>query len=64
MGASAHAVDCATPSFNPDEVVPKIVELLLDAGLSRFTDGDYADDRRYPNGDPKNGKHASHLVPE
>jgi hypothetical protein len=64
MSAGAHAVDCATASFNPNEVVSKIVELLLDASLSRFADGYYADDRGYSDGDPQDGKNASHLVPE
>jgi hypothetical protein len=64
MGAGSHAVDRATTRFNPDEVVSKIVELLLDAGLSRFADGYYADDRGYSDGDPKDSQNASHLVPE
>jgi hypothetical protein len=37
MSASAHAVDCPTASFNLDEVIAKIVELLLDASLSMAT---------------------------
>ena len=64
MGAGAYTVDCATARFNPDEVVSKIVELLLDARLSRLADGYYTDDLSYSDGDPKDGKNASHLVPE
>jgi hypothetical protein len=64
MGASAYAVDRATSSFNPDEVVAKAVELLLNAGLSSFADGYYTDHRRYSDGDSKNGKDAPHFISE
>jgi hypothetical protein len=64
MGAGAYTVDSPTACFNPDEVVSKIVELLLDAGLSCLADGYYTDDRSYSDGNPKDGKNASHLVPK
>jgi hypothetical protein len=39
MRACADAVDRPTARFNPDEVVAKIVQLLLDSRLSGFADG-------------------------
>jgi hypothetical protein len=39
MRSRAYPVDRTPSRFNPDEVVPEIVELLFDAGLSRLADG-------------------------
>ena len=64
MRACAHPIDRPAASFNPDEVISKIVQLLLDPRLSGFADGHNADDRRDPNSDPQDRENASHLVPE
>jgi hypothetical protein len=64
MRARAHAVDRAATSLNPDEVVAKIIQLLLDSRLSRFANGHDADHCRNPDGYPQNRQDASHLVSE
>ena len=64
MRARAHAVDRAPASLNPDEVVPQIIQLLLDSRLSRFANGHDADHGGNPDGDPQNRQDASHLVSE
>jgi hypothetical protein len=54
-----------TPSgLDPNEVVPQIVQLLLDAGLPSLADSHNTDDRCDPYGYPQNRKDASHLVSE
>jgi hypothetical protein len=60
----ADAVYRSASSFNPDEVVPQVVELLLDPGLSGVADGHNTDDSGNPNGDAQDRQDASHLVPE
>jgi len=47
--ASAHAIHRATSGLDPHKIVPEIVQLLLDSGLSGFADGDDTDDRRNPD---------------
>ena len=64
MRSGADAVDRAPARFDPDEVVTEIVELLLDAGLSRFANGYDANHRGDPDGDAEDGEDASHLVAE
>ena len=64
MRAGADAVDRPAASFNPDEVVTKVVQLLLDSRLSRFADCHDTDHSRNPDGDPQNSQEASHLVSE
>jgi hypothetical protein len=64
MRARAHSVDRPAPSFDPDEVVSKVVQLLLDSRLSRVPDCYDTDDRRNPDGDSQNRQDASHLVSE
>jgi hypothetical protein len=51
VSAGADAVYRSASSFNPDEVVPQVVELLLDSGLSGVADGHNTDDSGNPNGD-------------
>src|SRR5271169_5935406 len=62
MRSSADAVDRPPPSFNPDEIVSQVVQLLLHPRLSGLADGHDADHRRNPDGDPQHRQHASHLV--
>src|SRR6266849_1834159 len=62
--ARAHAVDRTASGFNPDEIIPEIVELLLYTRLPRFADCDDADHRGNPDGDPQDRQNASHLVSE
>ncbi len=64
MRAGADAVDRPAASFNPDEVVSQVVQLLLHARLSRFADSHDTDHSRNPDGDPQNSQNASHLVSE
>ena len=64
MRARAHTVDRAAASLNPDEVVSKIIQLLLDSRLSGFANGHHADHCRNPDGYPQNRQDASHLVSE
>jgi len=64
MRACADAVDRPTARFNPDEVVAKIVQLLLDSRLSGFADGHDTNDGRNPDSDPQNCQDAAHLVSE
>ena len=58
------AVYRAAARFNPDKVIPEIVELLLDAGLPRFADGHNANDCRNPDSDAQHRQNAAHLVSE
>jgi hypothetical protein len=64
MRARAHSVHRATASFNPDEVVAKVVQLLLNSRLAGFAYSYDTDDRSNPDRDPQNRQDASHLVPE
>jgi len=64
MRARAHAVDRAAASLNPDEVVSKIIQLLLDSRLSGFANGHDTDYCCNPDGYPQNRQDASHLVSE
>src|SRR6516225_9889879 len=45
----AHAVDGAAARFDPDEVVSQVVEVLFDAGLPGFANGDNANDGGNPD---------------
>jgi hypothetical protein len=56
------AIDRPPASLNPDKIIPQIVQLQLDPRLSRFADGDDADDRRDSDGYSQNRQDASHLV--
>ena len=62
MRAGASAVDRAAARLNPYEIVAKIVELLLDARLARFSNRHYADHCRNPDGNAQDGKHTSQFV--
>ena len=64
MRAGADAVDRAAASFNPDEVVSKVVQLLLDSRLSGFADGHDTDHGRNPDGDPQDRQDAPHFISE
>ena len=64
MRARAHSVDRPAPSFDPDEVVSEVVQLLLDSRLSRVPDCHDTDDRRNSDGNSQNRQDASHLVSE
>jgi hypothetical protein len=64
MRARADSIDRTAPSLNPDEVVSKVVQLLLDSRLTRFADSDDTDHSGYPDSDPQNSQDASHLVSE
>jgi hypothetical protein len=62
--ACADAVDGPATSFNPDEVVSQVVELLLNSRLTSLADSYDTDDSRNPDGDPQNRQDASHLISE
>jgi hypothetical protein len=64
MGPRAHAIHRATSGLDPHKIVPEIVQLLLDSGLSGFADGDDTDDRRNPDRYSQDRQDASHLVPQ
>src|SRR5882724_1676281 len=56
-----NAIDCAASSLNPDKIIPKIVQLLLDSGLSRFSDSDDTNDRRDSDSYSQDRQDAAHL---
>ncbi len=62
--ARAHAVHGTASCFNPDKIIPEIVQLLLDAGLSRLADGHDANDGRNPYRDSQDSQDAPHLISE
>jgi hypothetical protein len=62
--ARADPVYGAASCFNPDKIIPEIVQLLLDTGLSRFADGHNANDCRDAYRDPQDSQDAAHLVSE
>lgn len=64
MGASTDAVDGAAASFDPNEIVAEIVELLLDTSLASFADGDNTDDCGDADGDPQDRENAAHFISE
>ena len=64
MRARAHSVHRSASSFDPNEVVSEVVQLLLDSRLSRVANCHDTDDRRNPDGDSQNRQDASHLVSE
>jgi hypothetical protein len=64
MRPSADTVDRTAASFNPDEVVSKIVQLLLDSCLTCVADGHDTDHGGNPDGDSQNRQNVSHLVSE
>ena len=64
MRSRANAVDCASARLNPHKVVAQIVELLLDAGLPRFSDGHYTNHCRNPDGNAQYRQDAAHFIPE
>ena len=43
------------PALNPDEVVTKVIQVLLDSCLSCFADRYDTDNSCNPDGDPKDG---------
>jgi hypothetical protein len=62
--ARAHAVHRAASGFNPYKVIAQIIQLLLDARLSRFADSHNANHRCDPDGYPQDRQDAAHLVSE
>jgi hypothetical protein len=62
--ARAHAIYGAASRFNPDKIVPKVVQLLLDAGLSRIAYGHNADDSRNADRDSQDSQNAAHFISE
>jgi hypothetical protein len=54
----------ASASLNPDKIVTKAVQLLLNSGLPGFADCHNTDNRRNPNGYSQDRQDAAHLVPE
>ena len=64
MRASAHSIHRASARFYPDKIIPQVVQLLFDLGLSGFADRDDADNRRDPDGDAQDRQHASHFIPK
>ena len=62
VSAGAYAVDGAAASFDPNEIVAEIVEMLLDAGLAGLPDGDDADDGGNADGDTEDGQDAAQFV--
>src|SRR2546429_9025256 len=58
------AFDAPPPRLNPYKIVAKIVELLLDPRLPRFSYGHDANDRRNPDGDAQDRQDAAHFIPE
>ncbi len=64
MGPRAHAIHRTPSGLNPHKIVPEIVQLLLDSGLSGLADRDDTDDRCDPNRYSQDRQDASHLVPQ
>ena len=64
MRSGADAIDRPASGFNPDEIVSKVVEVLLDSGLPGIADCDDTDHGSNPDGDSQNRQDASHLVSE
>jgi hypothetical protein len=62
LGTGSNAVDRAAASFDPDEIIAQIVELLLDLPLAGLPDGDNADHRRNPDSDTQDRQQAAGLV--
>jgi hypothetical protein len=62
--ARAHAIHRAASRLNPDKIVPEIVQLLLDTGLSRFADSHDANDCRNAYRYSQDSQDAAHLIPE
>jgi hypothetical protein len=64
MRASAHSIHRPPARFYPDKIIPQVVQLLFDLGLPSFAYRDDADNRRDPDGDAQDRKHASHFIPK
>jgi len=62
MRPRAHAVHRAPPCLNPYKIIPKIIQLLLDASLPRLADSHNANDRCDPDGDAQDRQNAPQLV--
>lgn len=64
MRTGADTADSPAARLNPNKVVSKIVQVLLNACLSCSTDGHNTDHGRDPDRDSENSQDASHLVSE
>jgi hypothetical protein len=64
MRARANAVDRPSTRFNPNEVVSKVIQLLLNSRLSCSADGHHTNYSRDPDRDSENCQDTPHLVSE
>ena len=58
----ANAIDRAAAALDPDQIVAKIAELLLDLPLRCFADGDDTDSRADADADAKHGEQTPRCV--
>ncbi len=64
MCPSSDAIHRSSSRLNPHKVVAQIVQLLLDARLSCFSDRNNTNDRGDPDGNSQYRQDAAHLVSE
>ncbi len=62
MRARINAVDRSAARFDPNEIIPEVIELLLHSLLASVSDRDDTNNGGDPDGDTEHREQAANLV--